>query len=278
MLASNVVTRGWSANLTLKFSGREDKTIITYKKHEGPLVIQKPFYPEQSVCHVYLLHPPGGVVGGDEISLNIDINNHGHTLVTTPGAAKFYRSSGKVAKVKQILKVESGSKLEWMPQETILFSGCEVEMRTIVQLEGNASFIGWEILCLGRPASEEFFDNGEVRQNFEIWRDKKPLMLDRSKLAGNDDVLTAMWGMQEYTVTGTMMLVNANKEMLELVRENTPVMKSGLFSVTLIDDVLVCRSLAHQAEHIRNAFVHVWKILRFCMFGKVVSEPRIWAT
>jgi len=269
---------GWCANLSLGFSGREDKTIISHRKHQGPLVIQKPFYPEGEVCHVYLLHPPGGVVGGDQLTLNVDVNKTGHALVTTPAAGKFYRSDGRVAKLKQNLRVEAGSTLEWLPQETILFSGCEVNMQTIVQLEGNAQFIGWEILCLGRPASGELFDNGRARQHFEIWRDNKPLMLDRSQLAGNDDVLIAKWGMQGYTVTGTMMVVNANKAMLDHLREHQPKLQDGLFSATLIKDVLVCRALAHQAEYIRFAFIDVWKELRVDLLGRSACEPRIWST
>ena len=269
---------GWLANLSLKFTGREDKTIISHRKHQGPLVIQKPFYPEGDVCHVYLLHPPGGVVGGDQLTLDVEVNNSGHALVTTPAAGKFYRSDGRIAKLKQSLRVEASSTLEWLPQETILFSGCEVNMQTVVQLEGDAQFIGWEILCMGRPASGELFDKGSARQHFEIWRDKKPLMLDRSQLSGSDDVLSAKWGMQNYTVTGTMMVVNANKEMLQHVRNNLPKLSDGLFSATLINDVLVCRALAHQAEFVRFAFIHVWKEIRLDLLGRSACEPRIWST
>ena len=269
---------GWLANLSLKFSGREDKTIISHRKHYGPLVIQKPFYPEGEVCHVYLLHPPGGVVGGDQLTLDIEVNKVGHALVTTPAAGKFYRSDGRVAKLKQSLRVEAGSTLEWLPQETILVSGCEVKMQTIVQLEGDAQFVGWEILCMGRPACGELFDKGSARQHFEIWRDNKPLMLDRSQLAGKDDVLSEMWGMQNYTVTGTMMVVNVDKEMLQKVRENLPILSDGLISATLINDVLVCRALAHQAEYIRFAFIDIWKELRLDLFGRKACEPRIWST
>jgi len=278
MSAVVATENGWLANLSLKFSGREDKTIISHRKHYGPLVIQKPFYPEGEVCHVYLLHPPGGVVGGDQLTLDIDVNKAGHALVTTPAAGKFYRSDGRVAKLKQSLRVEAGSTLEWLPQETILFSGCEVKMQTIVQLEGDAQFVGWEILCMGRPACGELFDKGSARQHFEIWRDNKPLMLDRSQLAGKDEVLSEMWGMQNYTVTGTMMVVNVDKEMLQKVRENLSKLSDGLISATLINDVLVCRALAHQAEYIRFAFIDIWKELRLDLYGRKACEPRIWST
>lgn len=270
--------KNWRAHLALKFSGREDKTIISHRHHVGPLVIQKPFYPEMDVCHVYLLHPPGGVVGGDQLRLDVEVNRAGHALITTPAAGKFYRSADNLAQLKQTLVVKSGSALEWLPQETILFAGCEVRMQTIVQLEESASFIGWEILCLGRPASKETFDSGSALQSFEIWRNHKPLMLDRARLAGNDDVLSAKWGMQGYTVSGTMLAVNVNKAMLDDVRNNMPEIKQGLISVTLINDVLVCRALSHQAEYIRFAFINVWKHLREHVLARAACEPRIWST
>ncbi len=270
--------KSWRAHLQLKFSGREDKTIISHRQHVGPLVIQKPFYPEDKVCHVYLLHPPGGVVGGDQLTLDVEVNRAGHALITTPAAGKFYRSAGSLAQLKQTLVVKGNSTLEWLPQETILFSGCKVKMQTIVQLEAGASFVGWEILCLGRPASNDLFEAGTARQCFEIWRNNKPLLLDRSQLAGNDDVLTAQWGMQSYTVSGTMIAVNVSKQMLTIIREDMPEMKQGLISVTLINDVLVCRALSHQAEYIRFAFIEVWKKLRRELLGRGACEPRIWLT
>ena len=276
--AEKLTDRNWRARLDLKLSGREDKTIISHRQHYGPLVIQKPFYPEPDVCHVYLLHPPGGVVGGDQLTLDVEVNRSGHSLITTPAAGKFYRSAGSQAQLKQTLVVKEKSTLEWLPQETILFSGCEVKLQTIVQLEQDASFIGWEILCLGRPAGNQLFTTGSARQSFEIWRNEKPLILDRARLAGNDDVLSAQWGMQGYTVSGTMLAVNVNKEMLDQVRENLPEIKQGLISVSLINDVLVCRALSHQGEHIRFAFIAVWKTLRKILLGRIACEPRIWST
>jgi len=277
-LPETLADKNWRAQLTLKFSGREDKTVISQRQHYGPLVIQKPFYPEGEVCHVYLLHPPGGVVGGDQLTLDVEVNSAGHALLTTPAAAKFYRSAGSLAQLKQTLVVKANSALEWLPQETILFSGCQVRMQTVVQLEDDAAFIGWEILCLGRPAGNELFEAGSARQHFELWRNNRPLLLDRATIAGNDDVMSARWGMQGYTVSGTLMAVNADKAMLQHIRENMPQMKQGLISVTLINDVLVCRALSEQAEYIRFAFIQLWKTLREPLLARVACEPRIWST
>lgn len=269
--------KNWRAHLSLGFSGREDKTFISQRRHYGPLVIQKPFYPEAEVCHVYLLHPPGGVVGGDQLTLDVDVNTAGHALITTPAAGKFYRSDGRCSQLQQTLNIECGSTLEWLPQESILFSACQLDMKTIVQLQPGANFIGWEIVCLGRPASKELFEQGNARQAFEIWRDRQPLILERAQLEGNAEVLSARWGLQNYPVSGTMMAVNADNEIVQAVRANPPSL-DGLFSATLIDDVLVCRVLCRQAESARHAFIHVWTVLRPALLHRQACEPRIWST
>ena len=146
-----------------------------------------------------------------------------------------------------------------------------------MQLQAGAGFIGWEIICLGRPAANELFVQGRARQAFEIWRDHQPLLLERANLVGGDEVLSAQWGLQNYPVTGTMMAVNADDAMLQSIRDNPPVL-DGLFSATLIDDVLVCRVLSHQGENARHALLHVWQILRPLLLHRQACVPRIWST
>jgi urease accessory protein len=280
--------RRWLAELKLGFESDGRRTILSERKHYGPLIMQKPFYPEGDVCHVYLIHPPGGVVGGDELNLTVNVNKQAHALITTPAATKFYRGNSFQAKQIQTINVASGCKMEWLPQETIFFSGCEANTSTIVNLEGDAQFIGWEIICLGRPASQEFFDKGYYRQQVEVWRDNKPIIIERSRLQGGDDLLTATWGLQGYVVTGTMIITAANKTVLDKVRENIEQqnssnlkdesLKAVKLSSTLINDVLICRVLADQAEAARESFISIWKTLRTDTMQCSAVAPRIWYT
>ncbi len=154
--------RGWRAELSLCCEQRGGRTVLARKRQFGPLTLQRPFYPEGSVCHLYLLHPPGGVVGGDSLAVDIDLGPGARALVTTPGATKFYRSAGADALVTQRLSVAAGAGLEWFPQEAILFPGARVRSRTEVALQADASFIGWELLSLGRPVIGERFDSGAL--------------------------------------------------------------------------------------------------------------------
>ena len=270
----------WRAQLDLEFSKSNNRTILSHRKHFGPLQVQKPFYPEiNGTCHVYILHPPGGVVGGDRLNISIDVDSNAHALITTPAAGKFYRSAGPIAVQKQIIKVASKAILEWFPSENILFSGSKAQIETKVELAHDSHFVGWEILCLGRPASEEIFSQGELDQRFEVWRDGKPLRIERLKLRGGDPALQAKWGLLGFPVIGSMVCVTDKTELIDSLRTITNVaIGEELFSVTQVDGAILCYFLGNSVERARNCFISAWKILRQEVIGCEAVEPRIWKT
>lgn len=267
----------WLAQLDLHYAKRGDKTVISQRRHVGPLTIQRPFYPENGTCHTYVLHPPGGVVGGDRLNVNVVVDTDAHALITTPASAKFYRSNGAVAQQRQHLVVAEGGILEWLPQDTILFDACKLNTVTNIQLAAQAKFAGWEILCQGRPASGEKFVKGQCRQVFEIYRQGKPLVIERTALAGNSEMQTAKWGLADYPVMGTMLVTSANPELLSLARE-VGADAGILFSATLLKDVLVCRYLGWQGIEARECFSTVWEKIRLAWIGRKTCRPRIWDT
>lgn len=268
---------GWEAELQLGFTRRGVRTVLGERRHRGPLTVQRPFYPEGHVCHAYVLHPPGGVVGGDSLSIQVRVAQQAHALITTPASTKFYRSANATAVQAQQLHVAQDGVLEWLPQDTILFDACRVSTGTIVQLSGNAKFAGWEIICLGRPASGESFAQGECRQRLEIYRDGQPLLIERTHLSGNSVMQSAKWGLANYPVFGTMLVSGANQAMLGLAREVIHA-TDVLFSVTLVQDVLVCRYLGNQGMEAREQFTRVWEKIRPTWIGLAPCAPRIWQT
>lgn len=270
--------QNWLARLNLIYVQKDSRTVLGERSHVGPLVVQKPFYPEGSTCHTYILHPPGGVVGGDRLIIDIQTKPGTHALITTPAANKFYRTKHQDALVRQTLMVDRNSVLEWLPQESILFKSCSVDTLTRVELDEDAKFIGWEVACLGRPASAELFDHGTVRQRFELWRQHKPLLIERSRLDGGSDMLQAQWGLQGYSVTGTMIAFPADKNTLDAVRSLYDNSEPCLFSVTLINDILVCRCLGHGGEQVRNKLTQAWALIRPMLLNRNACIPRIWHT
>jgi urease accessory protein len=266
---------GWRARLRLRLQAAGGRTVLAERQHEGPLVVQRAFYPEGPVCHLYLVHPPGGVAGGDHLSLQVEAGPASQAVITTPAATKIYRSFGtRVSRVEQQLSIEDAT-LEWLPQETIVFRGAHTRLATRVNLAGRARFIGWEILCLGRPASQEVFDVGSIAQDFELCHDGRPKLLDRLRLAGGAVALDAEWGWGKASVLGTMLVYPADASQLALAREQAA--QSGLVA-TLVDGVLLLRLRADQGEIVRQAFERLWRALRPGFSGIAAQSPRIWAT
>jgi urease accessory protein len=209
----------------------------------------------------------------------VDLGAGSSALVTTPAAGKFYRSAGASAQLVQHLRVNSGAIFEWLPQENIVFDGARIRSVTRVDLEGSGKFIGWEILCLGRPAADERFRRGACHLGFEIYRDGHPLFIEQSRYLGGADNLVAKWGLQGYPVTGTMVCVtrgcNVTETLQSVAAENKP---DELFSASQLDEVLICRYLGGSAERARTQFTFAWQHLRRSLLGKAPVLPRIWHT
>ena len=270
----------WRARLDLEFSNSNNKTILSHRKHYGPLQVQKPFYPEPNgTCHVYILHPPGGVVGGDRLNICVDVNSNAHALITTPAAGKFYRSAGPVARQEQVIKVAPKGTLEWFPSENIIFSGAKAQIKTKIELSRDSNFMGWEISCLGRPASNENFNQGELDQRFEIWWEGRPLQIERLLLNAENPSLHAKWGLLGFPVIGNMVCMTNNEGLLDSLKSlaNTST-DQELFSATQVDDIILCYFLGNSVERARNYFIKAWKIFRQGVIQLEVVEPRIWKT
>jgi len=308
---ASVTSASWRARLALRFAVRGAKTCLVQRHHTGPLQVQRAFHPEPEpppgCCHVYVLHPPGGLAGGDELALTVDVEEGAAALLTTPSATKFYRARagyGQAAQ-EQVLRVAKHASLEWLPQETILFRGAEARLGTRVELSEDAAFLGWEIVCLGRPAAGERFEQGRLSQRFEIWRDGQPLSLERWELEAGE-ALTAPWGLGGQSTYGTFVCVGAfangdDEEAwtarLQALRalgvgdtgadgmteaaDDGAARDSGRLpwlTASRLEGALVLRYLGGSAAEARDWFAKAWALLRPGLLGRAACSPRIWAT
>lgn len=274
-LAENIPP-GWIAQLDLEFSHRSDKTVLSHRSQRGPLHVQRAFYPEGDVCHLYILHPPGGVVGGDTITINTTVRANARTLLTTPGATKFYRSQGQTAHQKQNLQIAEYASLEWLPQENIYFPGAQARMSTHIDLAPDARFIGWETHCLGLPANNEAFTTGQLSLAFSLSRNGIPLLMERMQI--NADRLNSPTGLRGHPVMAMLVATPADNELIEQIRATFPNEDNHLIAATLIEDCLVVRYLGSSTAQCRKLFTQIWTVLRPAILQRKACPPRIWAT
>jgi urease accessory protein len=273
---------GWLAELHLRCEQRAGpagapRTVLARKHQLGPLTLQRAFHPEGAPCHLYPLHPPGGVVGGDALDIRIDIAAGAHAVVTTPGAAKFYRSAGELARQQQRLGVAAGGVLEWFPQPAILFPGARVASLTEIALSDDARVIGWEILSLGRPVIGERFVQGALDATLRVSRNGSPLLLDRLRVDDPQD-LDRPSGLTGHAVSATFVASGAEAGDLEAALAVLAGAPGLLAGVTLQGDLLVARALADTTEPAQRVFCALWTALRPRLIGREALPPRIWAT
>lgn len=270
MQLAEPIAASWKASLDLGFERRGDRTVLAARRHDGPLVVQKPLYPEgDEVCHAIVVHPPAGMAGGDELELRASAAGGAHALLTTPGAGKWYRSAGPWA--AQRLRFEAAGALEWLPQETIVFDGARARLDTEVRLAADARFLGWEILCLGRTGSGERYQRGEVRVSTKLYRDGKLLWLERGRIEGGGSLLDSPAGLQGKPVCATLIAAGA-------VFDLAACRAIDGIAVTQLPGVLLARYLGDSSEQAKRLFAQLWAVLRPALFGREAQMPRIWST
>ena len=270
------------ARLSLKFADDGGTTRLVERSHFGPLRVQKALYPEHpAVCHAVIVHPPGGILGGDQLSINAHVGAGAHALLTTPGAGKWYRANGFISQQQVKLTVDAGAALEWLPQETIFFNHADVRMEHQLELAADARYIGAEILCFGRTASGESFTGGRVSQRTKIRRDGKLLWFEQGCLQAGTASMQSPLALAGFTVCATLIAVGKNMSaafLTQLREESAAMAGDGRSGATLMKQVLVLRYLGHSSESARQWLMHAWQRIRPELIGRDAVIPRIWNT
>jgi len=276
MQLAEPLVSSWKASLSLGFSFADQKTTLSRKVHDGPLVVQKPLYPEgEQICHAIVVHPPGGIAGGDRLDIRAHVGAGAWAQLTSPGAAKWYRASGPAFQQLE-LTVEAGATLEWLPQETIVFSAAQAELTTRIDLQGDARLFYWDVVALGRPASGERFDLGHFQAHLDIRRDGQLLWHERQRIVGADGLLDSPIGLDGQPVFATLLLTgDIEPDLLESCRALPHAVRGDL---TQLPGLLVARCLASEALLARGWLIDVWKLLRPTVLGREAVPPRIWST
>lgn len=286
MNSLNAPPTGWHAALTLGFARHDTRTVLATRRHHGPLVVQKSLHPEgPGICHAIVVHPPGGIAGGDALTIDIDVGNEAHALLTTPGATKWYKSQGRFGAQDITLTVHDGAKLDWLPLENIVFDHADVRQRITVRLGEGATVIGWDATLLGRQAAGEQWTQGDWRSNFELRDANDRLLWAEQAMLGAQDAQrsdgTGSAGLAGFPVFATLWAVGraCTRELAESLAEGLPFNDALRAGITCLpDNVLVLRVLGREVEAVRQLLISHWLTLRPIVHGVPGELPRIWAT
>jgi urease accessory protein len=267
----------WRASLRLDFADDAGCTRLIRRAHAGPLRVQKALYPEgPRACQVIIVHPPGGVVGGDRLEIDMHLGAGSRVLATTPGAAKWYRAGrapGQASRQDVRLRAGDGAALEWLPQETIFYDGASVVLEHEVELGVDTPYIGSEILCFGRRAMGERFLRGQIRQRTRIRQAGRLVWHEQGRMDAAG--LGSPLGLRGASVCATLLAVGKPlpASVHALLRAEVP----GL-ALSQVKSVFVARHLSDDNEAARAAMLRVWQAVRPALMGVDARVPRIWNT
>ncbi len=298
----------WQADLSLRFEHKNDATRMAHCRHSGPLYVQKPFFPEgKRLPHIYILHPPGGVVSGDCLSIDVDIGEQSAALFTTPGAGRVYRARADNSPQGQhvAISVAADASAEWFPLENIVYPGANADLSTTIRLAHGGTFIGWDVTSLGLPAQKADFNVGELSQRLEVWVDDCPKIIEHLRLGREAPLLAQAVGLQCSPINATLIagpffassflsndegdgrgekkmteeaLNTLLAQLRELAESKRPVDAKSQCGITLVNGFIVARYLGLCSESARQLFTAFWQVLRPILLQRDACLPRIWST
>jgi len=274
----------WHARLHLAYAHEASRTVARFR-HDGPLRILQSLYPEgDAVCHSVLVHPPGGLVGGDMLEIEVEAADGSHGLVTTPGASRFYRSEGETATQRTRIRLAAGARLEWLPLEAICYSGCRAENRLAIEAAPGAELIGWDLAALGLPHAQQPFERGSLLQHIEV----PGVWLERGRIDADDRrLLQSPLGLgghrciaSLFYVAGTPTARARREALLALARERIEAhgLRESAGATSPHAEVVVLRVLAPVVEPAMQLVRQVWQAWRGELWALPPATPRIWAT
>ena len=273
----------WHARLQLDYTLEGTRTVARHA-HNGPLRILQSLYPEgDAVCHNVLVHPPGGLVGGDTLDITATVGPGAHGLVTTPGATRFYRSTGELALQRTHLTLAEGARLEWLPLEALCYNACNAENHLTLNLAPGAECMGWDVTALGLPHAGQPFETGRFVQHIEA----PGLWLERGVIdAADHRLLESPLGLAGQRCMASLFFVVGTP--LERARRDTALdaaravmdahaLKASAGATSPNGQVLVVRALAPQVEPAMQLLQQVRAAWRAALWQLCAEPPRIWS-
>jgi urease accessory protein len=270
---------GWAATLELAYGRAGARTLPTHRAHSGPLRVQKHFEPEPGLCEHILVHPPGGIAGGDRLSITVDVGSDAHVRLTTPGATRWYRGDSPATQ-DITATVGAGATLELLPHPHLVFDGAQATNHLSLSLAADATFLGWDLVGLGRPAGDHPFATGRWSSRLELTRAGRLVYADHLDLPADSPLRASSLGLAGHLAFGTALLVGprASPELVEALRNAPTGLVSGVTQTA--DGVITARALSPSAEAIHQWFTGLWAVSHPLLTGRTAPAhpPRIWRT
>jgi len=284
----------WHGQARLRFHRQDGGSTGLQGGATAPLKLQRTSRGDDGRCELPLLHTAGGLVGGDRLSLTVTLAPGSRALLTSVAAQKVYGSIGRSrrapegswAEQRLDVRVEADADLEWLPQELVLFADGLFHQGTRVELAPGASWLGAEVVRLGRTAAGEGLGAGRWRSDLEIRRldaagaPASWELVDRLELGG--EALAGEHGMGGAPVFGSLVWVApaplapmAVERLLAEARSDRAGLV-GAMACGALDQGLVARYRGPSSQAARLWFRRLWARIRAQRGLSAPTPPRVW--
>ena len=258
------------SRLHASFANQGGRTRLVRVHESGALRLRRP---RGEACEAILVNTGGGIVGGDRLTAMFDLASDATVTVTNVAAEKIYRAAGEPATIDTRLTLGAGARLDWLPQETILFEASRVRRTFAVEMAGTARLLAMETVVFGRLASAEPSICGRFADSWRIRREGRLVFADESRLDGEIGAMLdrpAIAGGARAVALLVLVAPDAG-HFVEPARTVLAAHHEVEGGVSERDGILVARALARSPERLRASMVEAMKALRG------LPMPRVWA-
>lgn len=253
--------------LRLAAKRRDAQSVIADLRQEGSL---KALFPQVrgDALDAVFLNTAGGLTGGDRMQIDVAAQVNAHVIVSSQAAERAYRAQlGQIAHSTVTLDVAPGGRIDWLPQETILFDQAALNRRLNVRLAGNASALLVEPLIFGRVAMGETVDTLHLTDQWRVWRDDKLIFADAVRMIG--DAKALMQATAIAAGAGAMATVLFVSPQAAAFADRLSLPDTSGASL-IRDDILLVRLLAADGFTLRKQVIPVVEAL------STAPLPRVW--
>ena len=260
--------------MTLRQQG--ERTVAREIRHQAPLRMIRPFYPEGGPAHLYLLNTTAGILEGDEFEIFLRLEKGTHAVVTTPAATRIHPTPSGEAHQRITLSVGREAALEYLSEPILPYAGSVFHQETEIILEEQATLFYVDLLGPGRLGRGESFAYRLYENQLRIIDPEGILVQERFRLAPLERPLEEIGVMEGFSHLGTLYLICPEPAREALLTAFRTVEHPLLFwGATLLSRRgLAVRALGHDTPALHDFFLNLWELFRKEVFGRTLPPIR----
>jgi urease accessory protein len=263
----------------LRFSGSSPERQLRLLDQTPPCRVLFPRPEEAGVEEAAIVTTTGGLAGGDRLRFRLEAEQSARVSITTQAAEKVYRTTGDRTLLDVDLSVTGQSRMEWFPQETILFNRSRFVRNTSVDLEPGSAMVIGEMTIFGRTEHGETDPEIDLLDRWRVRRNGQLVWAENFGFSGRlGDAMQSAARLEGARATAMLLATGpVDDDLLGKLRELTVSVDGITGGVTVIDDLLVCRMTGRRPHILRKLVINSWREMRQSVLEFGPRLPRVWS-